>query len=311
MTQSIGLAVIGAGAIAQRHMQVFEHLGGVQPRWAISRREQAAQDFARQWKFAEAGTSTEKALADPQVNLVLITSPSDLHSEQAIQAMEAGKDVIVEIPVAMSWPETQRVSQTAARLGRRVWVCHTMRSSAALREVRERIRTGRLHITQITGFFGIPRRRNQGMGNVGTRSWIDNLLWHHGCHQVDASLWVLDLPTVSRVQALFGPPHPQFGMPLDVGVQLTTSGGELITHSLSYNVEQLSWRLQFIGHEDVLTCLDGRLVNEAGETLVPETSLVELLVQNRELLHAFRTGEKSEFDLASVMPTMEVLGRAA
>lgn len=310
MAENIGLCVIGAGAIAQRHMQVFEQLGGIQPRWAVSRRADAAQDFARQWKFAEAGTSADQALADPLVNLVLITSPSDLHSEQAIQAMQAGKDVIVEIPVAMSWPETQRVSQTAERLGRRVWVCHTMRSSAALREVRERIRTGRLHITQITGFFGIPRRRNQGMGNVGTRSWIDNLLWHHGCHQVDASLWVLDLPAVSRVQALFGPPHPQFGMPLDVGVQLTTSGGELITHSLSYNVEQLSWRLQFIGHEDVLTYLDGRLVNEVGQTLVPETSLVELLVQNRELLHAFGTGEKSEFDLASVLRTMEVLGRA-
>jgi 2-hydroxy-4-carboxymuconate semialdehyde hemiacetal dehydrogenase len=224
--------------------------------------------------------------------------------------MEAGKDVIVEIPVAMSWPETQRVAQTAMALAHRVWVCHTMRSSAALREVREQIRSGRLHVTQIGGFFGIPRRRNQGMGNVGTRSWIDNLLWHHGCHQVDASLWALDTPAVSRVQALFGPSHPKFGMVLDVGVQLTTSRGELVTQSLSYNVERLSLWLQFIGHEKVLTFIDGRLVNEAGETLVPETSLIELLVQNRELLHSFRTGEKSEFDLASVLPTMEVLSRA-
>ena len=148
------------------------------------------------------------------------------------------------------------------------------------------------------------------MGGVGTRTWIDNLLWHHGCHQVDASLWVLGMPAVPRVQALLGPVHPTFGMALDVGVQMVTAGGELITQSLSYNVEQRVWRLQFIGHEDVLTFQDGRLTNEAGEELVPETPVVDLTVQNRELLQAFRSGERCEYELPAVLATMEVLGRA-
>lgn len=310
MTKSVGLCIIGAGAIAQRHMQAFEQVGGVLPRWVVSRRENAAHDFARRWNFAKAGILVEPALADPLVDVVLITSPSPLHSEQALQAMQAGKDVIVEIPVALNWQEAQRVSQVAAALGRRVWVCHTMRSYAAIREVRERVRTGRLHVTQIAGFFGIPRRRNQGMGNVGTRSWIDNLLWHHGCHQVDASLWVLGMPAVPRVQALLGPEHPTLGMALDVGIQMVTAGGELITQALTYNLEQLIWRLQFIGIEDVLTYDSGRLTNEAGEELLPVTSLDDLTVQNREILHAWRGGEKRDYDLANVLPTMEVLGRA-
>lgn len=310
MTQSIGICIIGAGAIAERHMQAFEQLGGVLRRWVVSRSPEAAHDFARRWKFAQAETSVEQALADPLVHLALITSPSPLHSEQAVQAMQAGKDVIVEIPLALSWQEAQRVSQVAAALGRRVWVCHTMRSFVALREVRDRVRTGRLHVTQISGFFGIPRRRNQGMGSVGTRSWIDNLLWHHGCHQVDASLWVLGMPSVTRVQALFGPVHPTLGMALDVGVQMVASGGELITQALTYNLEQSIWRLQFIGREDVLTYDSGRLTNEAGEELVPESSVVDLVVQNRELQHAWRSGEECEYDLSNVLPTMEVLGRA-
>jgi 2-hydroxy-4-carboxymuconate semialdehyde hemiacetal dehydrogenase len=310
MTKSVGLCIIGAGAIAQRHMQAFEQVGGVLPQWVVSRRENAALDFARRWNFANAGILVEPALADPLVDVVLITSPSPLHSEQALQAMQAGKDVIVEIPVALDWQEAQKVSQVAAALGRRVWVCHTMRSYAAIREVRERVRTGRLHVTQIAGFFGIPRRRNQGMGNVGTRSWIDNLLWHHGCHQVDASLWVLGMPSVPRVQALLGPAHPTLGMALDVGIQMVTASGALITQALTYNLEQLTWRLQFIGIEDVLTYDSGRLTNEAGEELLPVASLDDLTVQNRELLHAWRGGEKSDYDLASVLPTMEVLGWA-
>jgi 2-hydroxy-4-carboxymuconate semialdehyde hemiacetal dehydrogenase len=241
---------------------------------------------------------------------VLVASPSPLHSEHAVQALQAGKDVIVEIPVALSWADAQQVAHVAASLGRRVWVCHTLRSTAALRLVRERVRSGRLRLTHVCGFFAIPRRRNQGMGGVGTRTWIDNLLWHHGCHQVDAALWVLGLPAVPRVQALVGPAHPTLGMALDVGLQLVTAGGELITQSLSYNVEQPVQRLQFIGSEDVLTFEDGRLTNEAGQELAPATPVVELTVQNRELLHAFRTGEACEYDLPAVLATMEVLGRA-
>src|SRR5262249_820089 len=148
--------------------------------------------------------------------------------------------------------------------------------------VRERVRSGQLHLTQVAGFFGIPRRRNQGMDGIGTRTWIDNLLWHHGCHQIDASLWVLGMPAVSRMQAMFGPLHPTFGMELDVGVQMVAAGGELITHSLSYNVEQPIWQLQFIGHENVLTFCNGRLTDEAGHELVPETQTSDLTVQDGE-----------------------------
>ena len=127
MTQPIGLCVIGAGAIAERHMQAFEALGGIVPRCVISRPEQAAHEFARRWKFAHTARSVEPALADPLVQLALIASPSPLHSEQAVQALEAGKDVIVEIPVALSWADAQNVAQVAAAHGRRAWVCHTLR----------------------------------------------------------------------------------------------------------------------------------------------------------------------------------------
>ena len=162
MSNPIGICLIGAGAIAERHMRAYEQLGGVLRKWVVSRPEEAARDFAQRWKFAHFGTSIEPALADQGVQLVLITSPSPLHSEQAVQAMQAGKDVIVEIPVGLSWPEAQRVAEAAATLQRRVWVCHTLRSTAALREVRDQVRSGRLHLTHISGFFGIPRRRNQG-----------------------------------------------------------------------------------------------------------------------------------------------------
>src|SRR6476646_375021 len=113
MAEPIGLCVIGAGAIAERHMQAHAQLGGVLPKWVVSHPTEAARDFARRWKFARWGASVAPALADESVELVRIASPSPLHSEQAVQAMEAGKDVIIEIPVALSWADAQRVAQAA------------------------------------------------------------------------------------------------------------------------------------------------------------------------------------------------------
>jgi 2-hydroxy-4-carboxymuconate semialdehyde hemiacetal dehydrogenase len=310
MPEPINLCLVGAGAIAERHMTAYTALGGTAPQWVVSKPAAAAADFARRWNFAHWGEALEPALADKKVDLVHISSPSPFHSVQAIQALQADKDVIVEIPVALSWPDAQQVAQVAAQQNRRVWVCHTLRSAPALRLVRQRVNSGQLHLTHIAGFMGIPRRRNQGMGGIGIRTWIDNLLWHHACHQVDAALWVLNMPAVPRVQALFGPIHPEFGMHLDVGVQMVTAGGQLITHALSYNVERPLWQLQFIGHEDVLTFVDGRLTDESGNVLVSESPTSDLTAQNRELLAAFRSGQPSEFDLGGVLPTMEVLARA-
>lgn len=310
MKNSVNLCVVGAGAIAQRHMLAFAQQGGVNFTWVVSHPSAQAREFAQQYGFQNSGEALEPALTDPNVNLVLISSPSPLHATQAIQALQAGKDVIAEIPVALTWPEAQQVAHTAHSLGRRVWVCHTLRSTPALQLVRERVQSGQLNLTQINGFFGIPRRRNQGMGGTTIRTWIDNLLWHHGCHQIDASLWVLKMPPVWRVQAQFGPPHPIFGMALDVGVQLVTASGTLITHSLSYNVEHGHWGLQFIGHEDVLKFEDGRLTSEIGGELIPSTPVSDLAAQDQAILADFRDRCGCEFTLSNVLATMQVLALA-
>ena len=293
-------------------MQAFETLGDVRPRWVVSRREQPSAEFAVRWKFERSGTSLEAALADPVVQLVVITSPSAAHCEQTLQALQSGRDVIVEIPVALSLSETQQILAAAAAARRRVWVCHTMRSFAAIREVRRRVATGELNITHISGFMAIPRRRNQGMpgSRVSRRSWIDNLLWHHGCHQVDAAMWVLGVTDFATIRALHGPSHPELGMPLDLGLQMVTATRQLVTQALSYNVERVSWQLRFIAHEDVLTFDNGRLLNEAGEPLLPDSAITDLTAQNLELLRAWRQDEPSDYDLERVLPAMEVLDRA-
>jgi 2-hydroxy-4-carboxymuconate semialdehyde hemiacetal dehydrogenase len=303
-----GLCLAGTGGIAGEHMKAFAALGGVTPRWVISRTAEAAGQFARTWNFANSGTDLAAALADPAVNLVVIASPSDLHAAQALQSLEAGKHVIVEIPMATNIGDARRLAVAAKAVGRRVLVCHSMRSYPGIREVRRRVQSGGLHLSHIAGYFTIPRRRNQSWARQ--RNWIDNLLWHHACHQVDAAMWVLGASAAARTSGRLGKPHPRFGMATDLAIHFEAGAGTLVSQALSYNSEQFCWELRFLGAEESLTWRNGRLLNERDEDVVPESSWLDMTPQNREMLHAIAAGEPGDFDIQSVLPCMEVLHEA-
>jgi 2-hydroxy-4-carboxymuconate semialdehyde hemiacetal dehydrogenase len=300
---------VGTGSIATQHMKAFVEAGGVHPRWAVSRREPKAREFGEHWGFDQFGTDWEAPLSDPKVDLLVITSPSAQHAEQAIRALEAGKDVIVEIPVALNLADAERVADRSATTKRRALVCHTMRSFPAIREVRRRVQTGELSLTQIAGYFAIPRRRNQGMGGR-ERNWVDNLLWHHGCHMVDVAMWVLGVDTVEHVSAMLGKSHTQFGMAMDASVHFQTTKQQLVTHALTYNAEQICWEVRFMGDQDTLTYRNGRLLNEDNEQVVPESYWADLVQQNKAMLASIQAGAPSDFDVAAVLPAMKVLQEA-
>jgi 2-hydroxy-4-carboxymuconate semialdehyde hemiacetal dehydrogenase len=304
----LGLCVVGAGAIAAQHMKAFERIGGIRPQWVVSRTLEQSRRFAADWKFERASNVLDVALEDTSVQVVLVASPNALHADQACRSLDANKDVIVEIPIAMSLQDVERVRNRAAAAHRRVWVCHTMRSFEGIGEVRRRVQAGSLSLTHIVGFFGIPRRRNQGLMNQ--RSWTDTLLWHHACHQIDAALWVLGTSKAQSVRAILGPRHPEFGMAMDVSVQLCTARRQLVTQALTYNTEKLDWWLRFVGNEDVLTFCNGRLLDEHESQIGPASDPLDLTAQNRAILTSLNAKEPSDFDLDSMLPAMEVLHRA-
>ena len=305
---AFGICLVGTGGIASAHADAFQHTTDVQQRWVVGRQTEAAEEFAHKWGFARSGTTLADALADSQVDAVLIASPSQLHAEHATQALEAGKHVIVEIPAAIGLEHCEGLTQLALASRRRIYVCHTMRSFPSLREIRAQVADGRLEVTQIIGFFAIPRRANEGWH--GTRNWVDNLLWHHACHQVDASLWVLGIDNFENISAHFGRAHEEFGMVMDLSLSFTTSAAQLVTHTLTYNTGELVWELRFVTNGEQLTFRNGGLFNHAGHTLGPPVSIRDLTRQNEEIFASLRSGAASEFDLTRVMPAMRLLDAA-
>jgi len=300
-----GLCVIGTGAIAADHMIALDHLGMKDRPWVVSRRPEAAEEFASNWQFERWSTRPDEALEDARVSLVIITSPNALHAEQASMALRAGKDVVLEIPASLTLPDVENLSRLSNETGRRLFVCHTMRSFPAIREVRRRMETRELQISQILGFFAVPRRHNQGWS--GPRSWADNILWHHACHQVDATLWVLGTDHASKLRCLEGESHDDLAMVMDLSLGFSCDDDVVVSHSLTYNSDHLLWELRFIGRQVTVVFRNGALLDEEGRELVPEHSIRDLGTQDEEILDALATGSPCSFDIDSVLPTYRVL----
>lgn len=303
----LGIAIIGPGSIADAHLAAFAELGGVRSVRAVGRDPNRTTAFAQRWGIENAGIEIEHALADPAVDVALVCSPNGLHAAHAIHALEAGKDVILEIPIALSESDSQRIVAVAEQHGRRVFACHTMRSFAGIRRMRDLVASGAEVITQVTGFFAIPRRNNEGF--AGPRTWVDDLLWHHACHLVDATLWVTGNEAIAFPALLRGNDHPDFGMTMDLSMSFGTGGSAwcIASHALTYNASALTWQIRFCGSRGDYLFDTGTLYGTGGELLVEGANIRDLVFQNAQILQGLRTGEPTDFEARDVLATMRAL----
>lgn len=309
--QELTLTFIGYGSIAAAHARALRELGGVRFDSVVGRRPEATEAFAREWEFAHWTLSLEEALARPEVDAVLIASPSDQHAAQAEQALAAGKHALVEIPLATNLADAERVTALAERSGLRLMVAHTQRFFPALVELRRRIAAGELHPHHLVCRWFFLRRANVNWQGR-QRSWTDNLLWHHACHVVDAALWLLGEtePGPARAGAVralgqAGPPHPELGIPLDIDL-LLRAGEVLVNVAMSYNSPWPMHEYLAIGEEATLRFEDGRLIGKDGPVLAP-AGAHPIREQDREFLAAAREGREASVSGRSVLPAMRAL----
>ena len=306
-TAVVNIALVGYGAIAAKHMEAFGQIPGVVPAWLVGRREEPTERFAAQWGFQQWTLSLDKALEDPGVDAVVITSPNGLHAEQTERSLRAGKHVLCEIPLALSLQDAERVTRISRDENRRLMVAHSMRFFPAIREVQRRVQSGALHIYHLAGEFTMVRRKNvTATGSV--RSWTDNLLWHHGAHMVDTILWTTG-NDAADVFCRFGPEHPTQGI-MDLSLSMATPDGQIATVAQSYNSLEVRWRLTFFAEEATLDFDMGELRDSDGTIIVTQHSIVDLRDQNREFVEAVREGRDPAIAGEDVLPAMRVLHQA-
>jgi predicted dehydrogenase len=137
------LALLGCGAIAARHSRRLASSGGVVCSYA-SRDAARAEAFARRLGGAKAFGSYAAALADPEVDAVLIATPTALHLPLTLEALRAGKDVIVEKPAFLRSADVDPVEAAAAAADRRVLVAENYAYKPLAAVLRSIVESGEL-----------------------------------------------------------------------------------------------------------------------------------------------------------------------
>jgi len=304
------IALAGAGAFGIKHLDALTAIDGVTVTSVVSRRLEQAQEVADTYGAPHASTELADALARDDVDAVILCTPTQMHAEQTVAALRAGKHVQVEIPLADSWADALEVARVAEETGLVAMVGHTRRFNPSHQWIHQRIVAGELAISQMdvqTYFF---RRTNiNALGQA--RSWTDHLLWHHAAHTVDLFQYQTG-EKVTIANAVQGPIHPDLGIAMDMSIQLRTETGKICTLSLSFNNDgPLGTFFRYIGDTGTYIARYDDLVNGKEEPIdvtqvAVSTNGIEL--QDREFVAAIREGRQPNSSVASVLDCYRVLG---
>lgn len=116
-------AIVGAGGVAQLHARAYELDPRVEEVWAVDIDQSAREGMAR--RFSKVGrtlASWEEAVGSEEVDFVDVCLPHHLHHPVAMAALRAGKDVVVEKPIALTLKQAEEMLSEAQRLGRKLFV---------------------------------------------------------------------------------------------------------------------------------------------------------------------------------------------
>lgn len=305
---SLRLCLVGCGAIGRIHAEILR-AEGVTLQTVVGREAESTAPFATELGFQRSTTDLNEAL-DDACDVVVIASPNDQHYPQARQALLAGKHVLVEIPLAMSYAEGVDLVALAQQQNRLLMVAHSERFIPSLAAIQHRVATGALRIHHLIGREMCLRRVNTGWTGR-QRSWTDSLLWHFGGHVVDFSLWILGADR-AEIVAQVARPDIRTGVPMDIDILLRTPADQLASISLSFHSHFDAHEYLIIGEEESIQFDRGRLIGPEGlrdDTAAAGLDYYRLSweAQDREFLAAVREGRPSSMDGAAALPALAVL----
>jgi UDP-N-acetyl-2-amino-2-deoxyglucuronate dehydrogenase len=195
MSDVLRFGLIGCGRVAPRHAESLLSLPGAQLVAVADVRETRAERFAAQY-HAAAHTDYRALLARQDVDVVSICTPSGLHAQMAIEAMQAGKHVIVEKPIALSLADADRMIGAALVYGLKLCVVLQNRYNPPMQDLKQVVESGmlgRLLLGNATVRWYRPQEYYED-GWHGTWAMDGGALMNQSIHHIDALQWLLGRP---------------------------------------------------------------------------------------------------------------------
>ncbi len=306
---TIKVALAGAGAFGIKHLDAIKLIDGVEVISVVSRELEKTKQVAVKYGIGHVTTNLADSLALKEVDAVILCTPTQMHAEQTIACLKAGKHVQVEIPLADKLADAEAVVALQKQSGLIAMCGHTRRFNPSHQFVHNKIKAGEFNIQQMdvqTYFF---RRTN--MNALGeARSWTDHLLWHHAAHTVDLFAYQTDSPIIAA-NAVQGPIHPALGIAMDMSIQLKAANGAICTLSLSFNNDgPLGTFFRYIGDTATYIARYDDLFSGKEEKIDVSkvaVSMNGIELQDREFFAAIKEGREPNSSVAKVLPCYQVL----
>jgi len=300
-----------AGAFGVKHLDALEKIDGVTVTSIVGRKRDEISAFAESRGIGHATDDLGESLARDDVDAVILSTPTQMHAAQAIQCLEAGKHVLVEIPMADNLADSEALVAAQKRNGKVAMAGHVRRFNPSHQWVHNKIAAGELHIQQMdvqTYFF--RRTNTNALGKP--RSWTDHLLWHHACHTVDLFQYQTG-EIAGQVYGLEGPPHPDLGISMDMSIGMKTPSGAICTLSLSFNNDgPFGTYFRYICEEGTYLAryddlYDGydKQIDLSGVAV--SSNGIELI--DREFISAINEGREPNASVAQCLDAMRTLDR--
>ena len=306
---TVNIAVVGLGAFGHKHLDALTQIPDAKIQYVAHSTLEKAKEVADKYGAEGAFTSYSELLAQDDLDGVILATPTQMHHAQTLEALRAGKHVMVEIPMADSLAGVQEIVDAQKETGLIAMAGHTRRFNPSHQYVHNRISAGEFSIQQMdvqTYFF--RRTNTNALGQA--RSWTDHLLWHHAAHTVDLFQYQTGEKIV-KANAVQGPKHPELGIAMDMSIQLQSENGKICTLSLSFNNDgPIGAFFRYIGDTDTYIARYDDLVD--GKDNVVDVSKVAVSMngielQDREFVAAIKEKREPNSSVAQVLPCYVVL----
>lgn len=245
-TPPVGVAVVGLGYWGPNLLRVLSDNPNVEVRWICDLDRERLTKFRRRYPATRVTTRLERVLADREVEAVIIATPVYTHYELAARALDAGKHVFVEKPLASSSELADDLAEMATDR-RRILMCgHTFVYSPPVRAVKRMLESGTLG-----DIYFISSSRV----NLGLHQRDVSVIWDLGPHDFSILLyWLSEIPTSVRA---VGRDSIVKGIADVAFVSLTFESGIVANVELSWLAPSKLRRTVLVGSERMVIYDDG------------------------------------------------------
>ena len=179
-----------------------------------SRSPERARQMLAPYQRVRVLDSYDALLADPEVDAVYNPLPNSLHLEWTLRALDAGKHVLCEKPIALDAGQAEEMAAAAARSGRHLMEAFMYRFHPAMREFVDGL-SEPLHVQATFGFTAKDPRDIRLQAALGGGALLDV-----GCYTVSVSRWILGEPLEVSATGRF-----EDGVDLTISALLSFEGG--------------------------------------------------------------------------------------